>query len=152
MAGTKYTTFYLSLLQLACMLLKNEVYNAGPLTQEGIPSLNVFLQKVNFCYFYFRRCAITSDLDFNFERVLKLQQLLYFHTTTQELFKLSETIDDMKFDASSDTDSSNENTYRSSEENSNNVTFYRWQIVETKLVDVTFKETQPKCLKIMSKH
>ena len=58
----------------------------------------------------------------------------------------------MKFDASSDTDSSNENTYRSSEENSDNVTFYRWQIVETKIVDVTFKETQPKCLKIISKH
>ena len=123
--------------------------------RKGSPPSMYFYKKLILfflCYFYFRRCAITSDLDFDFERVLKLQQLLYFHTTTQALFKSSETIDDMKFDASSDTDSSNENTYRSSEENSDNVTFYRWQIVETKVVDVTFKETQPKCLKIISKH
>ena len=50
----------------------------------------------------------------------------------------------MKLDPSSDTDSSNENTYSSSEENSDNVTFYGWHIVEKKItkskVDVTFKD------------
>ena len=39
----------------------------------------------------------------------------------------------MKLDSSSDTDSSSGNTYSSSEENSNNVTFYLWQIVAKKL-------------------
>ena len=61
----------------------------------------------------------------------------------------------MKSDSSSDTDSSSENTYSSSEENSDNVTFYGWQIIEKKItaskVDVTFK-TQSKCLKMISKH
>ena len=37
------------------------------------------------------------------------------------LSKSSETIDDMKSDSSADTDSSSENTYSSSEENSDNV-------------------------------
>ena len=52
----------------------------------------------------------------------------------------SETIDDMKFDYSSDSDSSsetgssNENTYISSEENSDNVMFNQWQIVEKKII------------------
>ena len=50
----------------------------------------------------------------------------------------------MKLDSSSDTDSSSEFTYSSSEENSDNVTFYRWQIVEKKItkskVDATFKD------------
>ena len=45
---------------------------------------------------------------------------------------------------SSDADSSSENTYSSSEENSDNVTFYGWQIIEKKItkskVDVTFKD------------
>ena len=49
----------------------------------------------------------------------------------------------MKLD-SSDTDNSSKNTYSSSEENFNNVTFYRWQIVEKKItkskVDVTLKD------------
>ena len=49
------------------------------------------------------------------------------------LSKSSETIDDMKSDSSADTDSSSENTCSSSEENSDNVTFYRWQIVEKKI-------------------
>ena len=51
------------------------------------------------------------------ERVLKLQQLLCFHPRTHALCKSSETVDDMKLDSSSDTDSSSENTYSSSEEN-----------------------------------
>ena len=52
----------------------------------------------------------------------------------------SETIDDMKLDYSSDSDSSsetgssNENTYISSEENSDNVMFNQWQIVEKKII------------------
>ena len=50
-----------------------------------------------------------------------------------------ETTDDMKLDCSADTDSgsetdsSSENTCGSSEENSDNVTFYRWQIVKKKI-------------------
>ena len=44
-----------------------------------------------------------------------------------------ETIDDMKLDSLSDTDSSSENTYSSPEENADNVAFYRWQIVEKKI-------------------
>ena len=52
----------------------------------------------------------------------------------------SETIDDMKLDYSSDSDSSsetgssNENTYISSEENSDNVMLNQWQIVEKKII------------------
>ena len=52
----------------------------------------------------------------------------------------SETIDDMKLDYSSDSDSSsetgssNENTYISSEENSDNEMFNQWQIVEIKII------------------
>ena len=51
----------------------------------------------------------------------------------------SETIDNVKLDFSSDTgyssgtDTSSENTYISSGENSINVTLYRWQIVENKI-------------------
>ena len=93
---------------------------------------------------FFRRCTIISELHFDFERVLKLQQLLYFHPRTHAHCKSSETIDDMKLDYSSDTNSSSENTYISSEENYDNVKFYRWQIVEKKItkskVDVTLKE------------
>ena len=39
----------------------------------------------------------------------------------------------MKSDSSSDTDSSSDNTYNSSEENSNNVTFFGWQRAEKKI-------------------
>ena len=50
----------------------------------------------------------------------------------------------MKSDTSSDTDTSSENTYSSSEENTDNVTFYRWQIVKKKItkskVNVTVKD------------
>ena len=50
----------------------------------------------------------------------------------------------MKLDFSSDTNSSSESTYRPSEENSDNVMFYLWQIIENKItksiVDVTFKD------------
>ena len=50
------------------------------------------------------------------------------------LTKSSEPIDnDMKSDSSSDTDSSSKNTYSSSEENSDNVTFYGWQRAEKKI-------------------
>ena len=53
-------------------------------------------------------------------------------------------MDDMKSDSSSDTDSSCENNYSSSEENSDNVTFCRWQMVEEKItkskIDVMFKD------------
>ena len=113
----------------------------------GTPSLNFFLQKVHFVLFlllFSQRCTIISDLDYNFERTLKLQQPLFFHPRTQAFSKSSETIDDMKSDSSSDTDSSSENTYSSSEENSDNVTFYSWQIVEKKIttskVDAAFKD------------
>ena len=70
--------------------------------------------------------TIISDLDFDFEHVLKLLHLLYFHPRTQALSKLSEIVDDMKLDFSSETNSSSENTYSPSEENFDNVTFYRW--------------------------
>ena len=122
------------------------------------PSMFCYKKLILFflCFFYFRRCAIISDSDFDFERVLNRQQLLYFHTTTEALCKSSETMDDMKFDASSDTDRSSESTYSFSEENSDNVTFYRWQMVETKTTkskkDVAFEGTQRKCLKMTSKH
>ena len=61
------------------------------------------------------------------------------------LTKSSEPIDnDMKSDSSSDTDSSSKNTYSSSEENSDNVTFYGWQRAEKKSLSlklhVTFKD------------
>ena len=52
-----------------------------------------------------------SDLDFDFERVLKRQKLLCFHPRTYTLCKSSETIDDMKIDYLSKPDSSNESTY-----------------------------------------
>ena len=137
MVGKKYTTFYLPLLKLACILLKVEVYNAGLSTQGRDPFPQFFSTKISFCSFFAtffpRRCTIISDLDFHFERVLKLQQLLYFQTRAQALWKSSETIDDMKLDSSFDTDSSSDNTYSFSEENSNNVTFYRWQILEKKI-------------------
>ena len=119
MAGIKYTAFYLSQLKLACILLKIEVYNAGPSTRGRDPLSQFFSAKSSFCSFFARRCTIISDLDFDFERVLKLQQLLYFHSRTQAICKSSETLDNMKLDSSSDTDSSIENTYSSSEENSN---------------------------------
>ena len=50
--GRKYTTLYLPLLELACILLKIEVYNAGLTTwgRDRLPQF--FLQKVHFCYFY----------------------------------------------------------------------------------------------------
>ena len=137
MVGKKYTTFYLPLLKLACILLKVEVYNAGLSTLGRDPFPQFFSTKSSFCSFFAtffpRRRTIISDLDFHFERVLKLQQLLYFQTRTQALWKSSETIDDMKLDSSFDTYSSSDNTYNFSEENSNNVTFYRWQILEKKI-------------------
>ena len=34
MMGILYTTFYVTLLKLACMLLKAEVYNTEPKTRE----------------------------------------------------------------------------------------------------------------------
>ena len=50
----------------------------------------------------------------------------------------------MKLDFSSDTNSSSESTYSPSEENSDNLMFYLWQIIENKItksiVDVTFKD------------
>ena len=52
-----------------------------------------------------------SDLDFDFERVLKLQKLLCFHPRAYARCKSSETIDDMKLDYLSEPDSSRENTY-----------------------------------------
>ena len=52
MVGRKHTTkFYLSLLKLACMLLKIEVYIAGPTTRGGTPSSSFFRQKFSFFFF-----------------------------------------------------------------------------------------------------
>ena len=84
----RYTTFYLPLLKIAWILLKNEVYNAGPITlgkEPSPPFFFFFLQKVHFVFFFllfFRKRAIL-DLDFDFKPVLKPQQLLYFHPKTQ---------------------------------------------------------------------
>ena len=93
-------------------------------TGEG-PPLSILLSKkfisFFFYYFFFRRCTIISNLDFDFERVLKLQQPLHFPQKTQALCKSSKTIDDMKLDSSSD--SGCKITYSSSEENSDNETF-----------------------------
>ena len=82
--------------------------------REGFRPSTFFYKKfilLCFCYFLFRRCTIISDLDFDFERVLIFRQLLYFHPRTQALCKSSETIDDLKLDSSSDTDSNSENTF-----------------------------------------
>ena len=86
----------------------------------------VFFVATFFATFLNFFATIISDLDFDFEHVLKLLHLLYFHPRTQALSKLSEIVDDMKLDFSSETNSSSENTYSPSEENSDNVTFYRW--------------------------
>ena len=60
---TIYTTFYLPLLKLACILLKIKVYNAGSWTRGRDPSLNFFSTKSFFfllllffseMYYYFR--------------------------------------------------------------------------------------------------
>ena len=68
MVGRKYIiTGYLTLLKLACILLKNEVYNAGPTTQGGTHSPNFFLQKLYFFSLHFSHsCATISDLDLIF--------------------------------------------------------------------------------------
>ena len=105
MVGRKYTTFYLPLLKLAYILSEIEVYNAGSSAWGRDPLPQFFSTKCSFCYFFatfvFWRYTIISDLDFYFERVLKLQQLPYSHPRTQALCKSSETIDDMKLDSSS---------------------------------------------------
>ena len=136
MVGKKYTTFYLPWLILACILLKIEVYNAVQMTLGRNPLQIFFSTKGSICSFFTtffsRRCTIISYLDFDFERVLKLQQLLYFYPKNQAFCKSSETTDHMKLDSSPDTDSS-------CEENSD----CRWQIVQKKItrpkVDVMFK-------------
>ena len=142
MVGRKYTTFYLPLLKLACILLKTD-------TGEGLPPSIFFYEKFIFfffffCYFLSLIYTVVSDLDLDFERALKTLELLYFHPRTQALRKLSETTDDMKLDFSSDTNSSSESIYSPSEENSDNLMFYLWQIIENKItksiVDVTFKD------------
>ena len=113
--------------------LNKEVCNTRPSTRGREPSLNFFSTFRSFCSFFatfFQRCTKFSDLDFDFQSaLLKLQQLLYFQPRTQALYRSSETIDDMKLDSSSDTDSSSENTYSSPEENYNDAMFYLWQIV-----------------------
>ena len=112
MVSRKYTTFYFPLLKLACVFLKIKVYKAGPSTRERDPLPQFFSTKSPFCSFFatffFRRCTITSDLNFDFEGVLRLQQLFYFHPRTQALCKSSKTIDEMKLDSLSDTDSSSD--------------------------------------------
>ena len=83
-----YTTLHLPLLKLAFKLFKIEVYNAGTMTRGGTPSPQFFLQKSSFCsffLFFFQWCTIISDLDFDFDRVLKRQQLLSFHPRIQVL-------------------------------------------------------------------
>ena len=56
MVCRNYTTFYLALLNLACILFKIGIYNAGMSTRERgppphLPSLNFFLQTVDFALF-----------------------------------------------------------------------------------------------------
>ena len=139
MVCRNYTTFYLALLNLACILFKIGIYNAGMSTRERgppPPPLPQFFSTNSwFCSFFatfFWRCTIISDLDFDFQRVLKLQPL-NFHPRNQEaLWKSCETIDNMKLDSSSDTDSSSKNTCISK-------------------VDVTFKDVA-ECLKMTIKH
>ena len=85
MVRRRHITFYLPLLKLSCILLKIEFYKARP-TTRGRDPFNQFLStKILFFFllFFSRRSTIISDLDFDFERVLKLQQLLYFHPRTQ---------------------------------------------------------------------
>ena len=61
----------------------------------------------------------------------------------------------MKLDGSSDADSISANTLSSYEENSDNVTFYRWQIVEKKItkseIDITLKDAA-EMFKMTPKH
>ena len=93
MVGKNYTTFYLPLLKLACILLKIEIYNAGSWTRGRDPLTQFFSTKSSFCSFFTpffpRRCTIISDLNFDFEHVLQLQELLFFHARTQALSKSS---------------------------------------------------------------
>ena len=83
MIGSLCTTFYHPSLNLACILLNIEVYNAGMTTQGRNPLLQVFSTKSSFCSFFFllffRRCTTYFD----FKRVFKLQQLLYLYLRTQ---------------------------------------------------------------------
>ena len=81
MVGRKYaTTFYLLLLKLACTFRSLEVYNALPTTWGMTPQF--FSTASLFCsfvlLFFSQRRTIILDLDFDFECVLILQQLLYF--------------------------------------------------------------------------
>ena len=58
MVRGKYTTSYLQLLKLACVILKIEVCNTGRSTWGRDPSLNFFIQKVHFVLFllhFFRK-------------------------------------------------------------------------------------------------
>ena len=88
MVGRVYTTFYLPLLKIASILLKNEVYNAGLITLGKDPPppffFFFFCKKLNVFFFptIFPERAIL-DIDFDFKRVLKPQQLLSFHPKTQ---------------------------------------------------------------------
>ena len=82
MVGRVCTRFYLPLQKLRLTFIKQGQWHGG-----GNPFHNFFLQKVHFVlffayflqemYYYFRL------RDFDFVRVLKPQQLLYFHTRAQ---------------------------------------------------------------------
>ena len=85
MVGRVCTTFYLPLLKIASILLKNEVYNADPITLGKDP-LHLFFFCKKFVLFFFPTIfpeRAILDIDFDFKRVLKPQQLLYFHPKTQ---------------------------------------------------------------------
>ena len=88
MVGRVYSTFYLSLLKLACILLKIDVCNTGTMPWGRDPSFTFFSTKSSFCYFFlffFCRDAllVIYNLDLDFECVLTLPQLLFFHLRTQ---------------------------------------------------------------------
>ena len=52
MVGINYTTFYLPLLKLVCILLKIEIYNAGSWTRGREPLPQFFSTKNSFCSFF----------------------------------------------------------------------------------------------------
>ena len=71
-----YSTFYLPLIELASVLLKIKIYNAGPTTWGRDPH-PFFPKNVHFVLsFQFFAKDVLLILNVNFERDLKLQQLL----------------------------------------------------------------------------
>ena len=76
------------MLKLTCVFLKFDFIKHDRRHGGGTPLPNLFLQEFHFVLFFatfFQSFTIISDLNFDFKHVFKLQQLLYFHPSTQAL-------------------------------------------------------------------